>query len=381
VKTKPVRSACLLAATALVAAVCALFVGTPPASGGTWPGTNGKIIFKLGHGQNQATDDSLWVVNPDGSGVLKLTDGGTNNTCSAGDEEPQWSPDGTRIVFTRTVGSAQEIWVMNADGTGQTKLTSGASACDSATSGTFSENPSWTRDGTKIIFTRDTSVDFENEDLWIMDANGGNQVKLFGDVNNDESEAFVSPDGSKIVYQVEPLNTDQNCNEPAQSDLFLIGFDGTAVTGVAEALTSQDTDCVFSENASWSPDSTKVAFTRSIDGQGGGDRVFVVAVATGTETALTSSDFHSEQPSFSPDGTKIVFASDRNLEGDSDNVDRLFIMDANGDNETVMNFDQTPQSGQPEWGRVPTAPTPPTPAPPAEAPAAEAVAVTPRLTG
>jgi len=59
-------------------------------------------------------------MNADGSAVTRLT----NN--SVPDGTPTWSPDGTKIVFNRLVAPPagnQQLFVMNADGSGQTQLT------------------------------------------------------------------------------------------------------------------------------------------------------------------------------------------------------------------------------------------------------------------
>jgi TolB protein len=64
------------------------------------------------------------AVNPAGSGANKLAVGrGDPST-------PQWSPDGTKIVFALwQSGEACSIWVMNGDGSGQLQLTDNR-ACD-----------------------------------------------------------------------------------------------------------------------------------------------------------------------------------------------------------------------------------------------------------
>ena len=56
-------------------------------------------------------------MNADGSGQTNVT----NN--SAFDQDPSWSPDGTKIAFTSGRDGNGDIYVMNADGSNQTRLT------------------------------------------------------------------------------------------------------------------------------------------------------------------------------------------------------------------------------------------------------------------
>src|SRR5205807_4037283 len=59
----------------------------------------------------------IWVMNADGTGRIQLTQS------PARDENPDWSPDGTRIAFySERTGNAQ-IWVINADGSGEQRIT------------------------------------------------------------------------------------------------------------------------------------------------------------------------------------------------------------------------------------------------------------------
>jgi WD40-like Beta Propeller Repeat len=88
----------------VTASLAALAPGTPASA--TFPGSDGKIGVS-------AFDDTIRTVNPDGTGETVLT------PVAFG---AQWSPDGTRIAFTRrqppgcTASCAYSIWLMNADG-------------------------------------------------------------------------------------------------------------------------------------------------------------------------------------------------------------------------------------------------------------------------
>ena len=101
------------------------------------------------------------MMNTDGSGKRMLIDGQT-----ATDEDPAWSPDGTRIAFTR---NGADIWAMNADGSGPANLTNTPNTSDDEV------EPAWSPDGRKIAFTSDrpgsdSTTDWE---IWRMRATDG----------------------------------------------------------------------------------------------------------------------------------------------------------------------------------------------------------------
>jgi Tol biopolymer transport system component len=86
----------------------------------------------------------IYKMRPDGSRVTRLTDSPDWETM------PDWSPDGKSIVYTRkgpgdddTTG---DIWIMDADGGNQRRLTRNGSA------------PQFTPDGEWVIFQRDRTA-------------------------------------------------------------------------------------------------------------------------------------------------------------------------------------------------------------------------------
>lgn len=137
----------------------------------------------------------LFTIYEDGSGGVQLT-----ATQDADESEPDWSPDGTQIAFTRSVWEPgplgkslrSHIYVMNADGSGDHKLVDlmGSNA------------PAWSPDGSKIAFQGFRSLDINgamaDPAIFVVaaDGTGLQQLAAFPDTGG---RPVWSPDGSMIA--------------------------------------------------------------------------------------------------------------------------------------------------------------------------------------
>ena len=74
---------------------------------------SGRIAFSSAFGNFVSGGEEIRVVDADGSGVVRLTDG----------RDPAWSPDGRRIAFHSDRDGDWDIYVMNADGSDVAQLT------------------------------------------------------------------------------------------------------------------------------------------------------------------------------------------------------------------------------------------------------------------
>jgi len=158
--------------------------------GFTWSNDGGKLIY--------SNYDKLYSINQDGSGLSLITTAPANRHF----REVDYSPLGNKIVAL-AIGSNiydSEIYLMNPDGSDLTLLVNNEPG--------LIEAPSFSTDGTKILFTKDVSG-FEggngrqlNAHIFLMSIDGSDTVDL--SINkpagtNDLNPTF-SPDGSKIIF-------------------------------------------------------------------------------------------------------------------------------------------------------------------------------------
>jgi Tol biopolymer transport system component len=114
----------------------------------SWSPDGSKLAFVSGWGPSTF---EIWVMDADGANKTQLTEG------SGSYYHPAGYPDGTTLAFSSRSGSTGDIWIMNADGSGKTRLTS-TSASRASTWFTCSrrlicyKEPQWSPDGTKLLF-------------------------------------------------------------------------------------------------------------------------------------------------------------------------------------------------------------------------------------
>ena len=168
-----------------------------------WSPDGTRIAFS---GSRDGSVD-LYVMNADGSGLVRLTETELPGTS----QEPRWSPDGKRIAFRRADPGPQlidRIYVMNADGTGQTRLTLDAAA-----------DYQWSPDGSKIVFT---SWRDGNPEIYVMNADGSAHTRLTHLPERYDFLPHWSPDGTGITFM------SQDATSPiGKLDIFVMSADGT----------------------------------------------------------------------------------------------------------------------------------------------------------
>jgi TolB protein len=283
---KTIRPSLLLAA--LLCLLLAALLGPGRPAEAAFPGQNGSIAFEH--------FGDIYLAAPDGSVARKIDVAGVQ-------ANPAVSPDGTRVAYEYGRG----IWVMNVDGSGGRRVSDGTNSTAFADA-----DPAWSPDGGKIVFSRYQAGD---TDLWSANLDGTGQKDLTNTGAYDEADPVWSPAGGEISY------TRIGCDaEGGISCVFKMDADGTDpvnLTPETRLPECPNQPGYFHRGASsepsYSPDGTKIAFRGTVTcphssgtdiwvmGSGGGGKVNVIA-DNGT------GDNH---PTFSPDGSRIAFNSNR----------------------------------------------------------------------
>ena len=223
-------------------------------------------------------------------------DGGNRENLSnhpVDDEDPDWSPDGTKIAFISDRNHSEyQIYVMDADGTNQIKLTDGPLE---------KRDPDWSPDGGKIAFTVRAGLGVSR--IEVMDADGDNRVAL----ENDASAPKWSPDGGKIAFV--SWRDDRN-------EIYVIGSDGQGL----ERLTH---DFLGGYSLSFSPDGRRIASDPVHEEF---SHIYVMDADGINPMRLSHKQAKHWDPTWSPDGRAIAYVSSE--EGFFS--DRIHLMTADG---------------------------------------------------
>lgn len=232
---------------------------------------DGQKIVAVVYMDSSFSTWSIHLFNADGSNPVRLTD-----DAGVADSEPAWSPDGTRILFTRVrfVSERQytsEIWLMNADGSDQKTVVEDGFAAK------------WSPDGTRIIFSSGKTGNYE---LYTSNPDGTDEQRL---THTDSNESYPSwsPDGAQIVFTSSTGEWNSTESE-ATYEIFVMNTDGTGLRQLTDNNISDGTP-------RWSPDGTHITFASDLTGSG----QYNIFVMDGSGTNIL-------QVTHVPEGTRAI---------------------------------------------------------------------------
>ena len=278
---------------------------------------NGRVVFA--GTRYPATNQELYSVDPDGTGLARLTWSPTT------EQHPDWSPDGSRIAFGSFAEGRQSIHVMNFDGSGEHRVSPDGYDSDDM-------EPAWSPDGSQIAFasTRPFNGSWH---IWVMNADGSGLRQVTSEFSTGPA---WSPDGSRIAYL------------GSGGGISVVNADGSNAHQVTFPPAGY-----LDERPSWSPDGTQLAFPRRLT-FGNDPQLYVVDADGSNERQLTTTEGASRFPSWSPDGQQIVFT----------HIGRLSVIFADGTQMRPLIGEPWGDDLTPDWGTSTLVPDPRAPGAP-----------------
>ena len=268
------------------------------------PEPAGKIAFS----SDRAGNSDIYVMDPDGGGIVRLTDD------PAEDTNPTWSPDGNMIAFVSTRDGNKEIYVVSASGGGATRLTNN----------TFEDiTPAWSPllANQRIAFVSNRDG---NDEVYVMGTDGTAQTNVTRNMADDNDPSWA-PSGTQLGFA---SNRDGD-----KFNIYRIGVDGNNLVQLTFDPASPAS--AFNDTSTTWP-AGRITFQSDRDGN---DEIYTINAGDGgNPIRVTNNAAFDLDPSRSPDGARVVWVSNR------DAADNLEIYAANADGSNVVRLTNNPAS-------------------------------------
>ncbi|MGW2471740.1 hypothetical protein [Streptomyces sp. NPDC001665] len=248
----------------------------------------------------------IWLADADGTrpSVMKLDGRGSGDR----DTDPSFSPDGTRLAFTRSTPGADGAWtsrVLVAE-VASGRITGEVVPPQGEVTGADAQ-PTWSSDGTMLAFTRAEVIRGLGgiKHVWTAPVKALERQQDLSRIGGcpgeckviDDSPAF-SPDGRSIAFN----RKDRADQINQRASVVVVAPDGTDCRVVLPAGRSNDpTACAAQipdvettgpyqpRDVAWSPDASRLVLSHRRDrAPGSPEQLSELDLATGTLTPLTS---------------------------------------------------------------------------------------------
>ena len=237
---------------------------------------DGKLIVYQRRGMDIMKDrrtSSLWIMNSDGTGHQKLT------SLTAGEYNPRWSPDGSKLIFTSSAGEGSEVYVYWRESGQVAKL----SQLENSPG-----NLAWSPDGKWIAMTM-----FVN----------GSELSLVSPPRKPKGAEWAAP--PRITTRLKHERDGSGYMKPGYSHIFLLSAEG----GTARQITTGDKN--HGGGLSWTADGRSIIFAGNLSDDWEYDfrnsELYQLDILSKNITQLTDRNGPDRGAVVSPDGTSIAY--------------------------------------------------------------------------
>lgn len=279
-----------------------------------WSPDGSEIAFAL--------DGRLWAVPAEGGEGRQLT-GGPSDPAPAYDFEPDWTPDGEFVVFSRDLDGNLDIWRTAAAGTG------GGAAPTRLTDDPAMDFHPRAGEGGRVLYSSAGAGNFDIREIGPED--GENRLRWGGASN--EIQPDPGPGSGEDAFFVA---VSSRSDAPGTGGIF-------RVEGPDDARELHLEETTFRTRPAVSPDGKTIAFASDIRGT---YDLFLLSSEGGMPFRLTRDSGADERdPAWSPDGSRIAYTTNRGGEPE------LRTIGVEGGSSRPVRISGLRRAG-PEWGRL-----------------------------
>jgi len=263
--------------------------------------------------------------------------------------DPQLSPDGRQILFTRSEASwktnrrVSHVHRVNADGSGLRQMTSGLEG---------EASPRWAPEGSRFVFLAKRG-DADAPQLYLQPNDGGEARALTRHASAVSNPQWA-PDGSAVYFlAAEPKTAEEKARETAKDDVLPVDEDYKQVhlwrVSVPEGVSKRVTEGNFSIlQYTVSRDGKRVAHVRTptpLFGDAESGEVYVMDADGGNAVRITTNELDEFGPSVSPDGSQVLFVAGANEKFEGYRNGRVFAAPTTGGTPRLL-LPQFPHSAE-----------------------------------
>ena len=248
------------------------------------------IAFVRQHAPGEAS--TLWVMRRDGTDQRRLA------TNAVVEEQLDWSPNSAEVVYVGSISPPEtDLFAVDISDSTTRNITN--------TPSLWEQEPDWSPDGAQIAYAARPPGGFNIQstfDVYSVDASGGEPVRLTDHERNDDRPAW-SPDSQSIVFRTARDDGCEGCEDDHTTNLYVMDADGS------NELRVSNVDASTTLGAEWSPDGERLYFGvgYSIDAYSGpdGDSDVYSVASDGDDLRKLTGRQTEYNPILSPDGRHL----------------------------------------------------------------------------